>query len=222
MLCKKHVASFEQFKETSERLNALTSYSSLVESVGSRRVQISKVVFRGYMAPQRLQKMHDEAIEKRTKLVLERESELQEQKQVDERLAKEQEREQTKRAMQKAKAQHEAEMQRSAFEARQRELREEAEQEARLEKQRQMDELQHLTAMKTSVGANSHDMVNLLVARENGPPARLIQITGDCRPVVSLGGDVDAALSDGGGTPAKSRMSFRRSTSAERRRGVDA
>ena len=33
---------------------------------------MTKVVFRGYGAPQRLQKMHDDAIERRTKLVLDR------------------------------------------------------------------------------------------------------------------------------------------------------
>merc|ERR1712216_496989 len=79
--------SFEQFKETSEQLNSLGSYQNLVETVSSRGMDVSKVVFRGYMAPHRLQQMHDAAIEKRTKLVLERESEVQEQRQADERLA---------------------------------------------------------------------------------------------------------------------------------------
>merc|ERR1711988_808145 len=98
--------TFEQFKETAEQLNMLSMYQSLTSTVASRGLSVSKVVFRGFMAPQRLQKMHDDAIERRTKLVLERESEVQEQKLADERLAKEEEREKTKRAMETAKAEH--------------------------------------------------------------------------------------------------------------------
>jgi len=197
--------SFEQFKETSEQLNSLGAYQGLVESVATRGLSISKIVFRGYMAPQRLQKMHDEAIERRTKLVLERESELQEQHTADERLAKEQEREQTKRSMQKAKAMHEAEMQRTAFEAKQRELREQAEQEAALDQQKQQGELQHLSALQGAVGASADDMVRVLVAREQGPPARLIQIAGDCKPIVSVGGAEEAAAGAAAGASSRSR-----------------
>ena len=43
--------SFEQFKETSEQLNTLGVFQSLVETVSSRGLQVSKVVFRGYVAP---------------------------------------------------------------------------------------------------------------------------------------------------------------------------
>merc|ERR1740138_1692313 len=121
--------SFEQFKETAEQLNNLGVYQSLTNTVASRGLSVSKVVFRGFMAPQRLQKMHDDAIERRTKLVLERESEVQEQKLTDERLAKEEEREKTKRVMETAKAEHRARLQRTDFEATQRERREAAEQE---------------------------------------------------------------------------------------------
>jgi regulator of protease activity HflC (stomatin/prohibitin superfamily) len=185
--------SFEQFKETSEQLNTLGAYQNLVESVKTRGFSVSKVVFRGYMAPQRLQKMHDEAIEKRTKLVLERESEVQEQRLADERLAKDAERAQARRTMEKAHAAHEAEMKRTTFEAQQRELREAAELETTLEQQRQESELKHLAAMQGTVGLGSGDMLNLLVAREHGPPAKLIQIAGDCKPFVSV-----ADASDGG------------------------
>lgn len=140
--------SFEQFKETAEQLNVPTLYQNLNDSVGSRGIRVSKVVFRGFMAPQRLQKMHDDAIERRTKLVLERESELQEQKLKDERLAKEEEREKTKRAMQLAQAEHEAAMQRTEFVARQRELAEAAEQETALSSTRQEAELGHLAQLR--------------------------------------------------------------------------
>merc|ERR1719478_924685 len=111
---------------TLEQLNMLGVYQSLTSTVASRGLSVSKVVFRGFLAPQRLQKMHDDAIERRTKLVLERESELQEQKLQDERLAKEEEREKTKRAMEMAKAEHRARLQRSEFEAAQLQKKENA------------------------------------------------------------------------------------------------
>merc|ERR1711988_248748 len=98
--------TFEQFKETAEQLNMLSMYQSLTSTVASRGLSVSKVVFRGFMAPQRLQKMHDDAIERRTRLVLERESEVQEQKLKDDRLAKEEEREKMKRQMERAQAEH--------------------------------------------------------------------------------------------------------------------
>lgn len=189
--------SFEQFKETSEQLNNLGVYQSLVDSVSGRGLAVSKVVFRGYIAPQRLQKMHDEAIERRTKLVLEAESEVQEQKMKDERLAKENEREVTKRGMQKAHAQHEAEMQRASFEATQREGSEAAQQETHLLQQRQETELKHLLAMQANLGLKPNDTTSLLIAREHGAPARLIQIVGDAKPVVQIGDgdDLDGGLS---------------------------
>merc|ERR550537_1234850 len=121
--------SFEQFKETAEQLNNLGVYQSLTSTVASRGLTVSKVVFRGFIAPQRLQKMHDDAIERRTKLVLERESEIQEQKLTDERLSKEEEREKTKRAMEAAKAEHRARLQRSEFEEAQRQKEQVAQQE---------------------------------------------------------------------------------------------
>merc|ERR1711998_23218 len=93
----------------------------------------SKVVFRGFIAPQRLQKMHDDAIERRTKLVLERESEIQEQKLKDERLAKEEERAKVKRSMEIAQAEHVAEMQRTTFIAKQLEEAEAAQQKVSLQ-----------------------------------------------------------------------------------------
>jgi len=178
--------SFEQFKETSEQLNNLGAYQSLTDTVGSRGLSVSKVVFRGYMAPQRLQKMHDEAIEKRTKLVLERESELQEQRQVDERLEKSNEREKMKRTMAKAAAAHDAEMSRAKFEAAQKETREAAELETALEQERRQAEIQHLKALQNTVQLQPSEMAMLLVAREHGPPGKLIQITGGGQPVVKV------------------------------------
>merc|ERR1719473_1086609 len=135
--------SFEQFKESSEQLNVLGAFQNLTSTVASRGLTVSKVVFRGFIAPMRLQKMHDDAIERRTKLVLERESELQEQQLVDERLAKEEAREKTKRSMETAKAEHKARMQRSEFEAAQLQKREIAEQEQEVQRAKQGAECEH-------------------------------------------------------------------------------
>jgi len=178
--------TFEQFKESAEQLNLLGVYQNLTASCGARGVNISKVVFRGYLAPQRLQKMHDDAIEKRTRLVLERESELQEQKLIDDRLQKEGEREKVKRAMQKAQATHAAEMTRSDFEAKQREKREAADQEVGLLTSRQDAELAHLSKLRSQLGMPPQAVAQLLVAREQGAPAKLVQVMGDGHTAVQV------------------------------------
>ena len=128
--------------------------------------------------------------------------------------------------MQKAKAQHEAEMARTDFEARQREQREASEQDVRLEQQRQETELKHLSAMQGAIGASAQDVMQLMVAREQGPPARLIQVVGDVKPIVSLGAGGDAAVEAAEAahavSPTRGRLALRRATSAERRRGAEA
>merc|ERR1711988_1544955 len=160
--------TFEQFKETAEQLNMLSMYQSLTSTVASRGVSVSKVVFRGYMAPQRLQKMHDDAIERRTKLVLERESEVQEQKLKDERLQKEEEREKVKRQMDKAQAEHAAQMKRERFMAEMTEQREAAEQKTRLQRECNEAELAHCRSIQESLGLAASEMAQLLVAKSQG------------------------------------------------------
>jgi len=168
--------SFEQFKECAEQLNMLGVYQNLTNRAEGLGLLVPKVVFRGYMAPQRLQKMHDDAIERRTKLVLERESEIQEQKLRDERLAKEEEREKVKRQMEKAQAEHVASMQRERFTAGMAEEREAAEQKAQLKSAQDEAELHHLQAMRERLGLEGSEMAQLLVAKSQGAPAKLIQI----------------------------------------------
>lgn len=177
--------SFEQFKEQAEQLNRLGLYSSLTSVVASRGLTVSKVVFRGFIAPQRLQKMHDESIERRTKLVLERESEIQEQRLADERLAKEDEREKVRRQMEVAKAEHLAALQRADFEARQRQMKEQAQQELELATSRQRLEQESLAGLKESLGLAAADLASLLVARAH-VPSKLIQVAGSATPVVHV------------------------------------
>merc|ERR1712137_1260762 len=125
----------------------------------------------------RLQQMHDEAIERRTKLVLERESEIQEQKLRDERLAKEEEREKVKRQMERAQAEHAAQMRRERFTAEMTEQREAAEQKARLEHAQNEAGTAHFAALREKLQLEGHDMAQLLVAKAQGTPNKLIQIT---------------------------------------------
>ena len=71
------VRKYETFLENANQLNQLDAYPQLLarsETVGYR---INKVVFRGYQASEKLQLMNDNAIERRTKLRLEDESERQ-------------------------------------------------------------------------------------------------------------------------------------------------
>jgi len=98
--------TFEQFKEATNDLNELAEYENLVgraERVGYR---INKVVYRGYVASDKLQAMHDDAIEQRTALKLEAETERQAQELADLKLDREAERDTKRRDMQRAQAEH--------------------------------------------------------------------------------------------------------------------
>jgi hypothetical protein len=70
---------FENFKRNVAQLNELATYRQLASRAEQCGYRINKVVYRGYGAPDALQKMHDEAIEARTKLQLQRATEQQAQ-----------------------------------------------------------------------------------------------------------------------------------------------
>jgi hypothetical protein len=78
--------SFESFKQNTGRLNDLDTYRQLTNRAAQCGYRINKVVYRGYGAPDRLQGMHDQAIEARTKLQLERATEQQAQELEDYKL----------------------------------------------------------------------------------------------------------------------------------------
>jgi hypothetical protein len=63
---------FGSFKKHTAELNDLGTYRQLVARASQCGYRINKVVYRGYGAPDSLQRMHDEAIEQRTRLALER------------------------------------------------------------------------------------------------------------------------------------------------------
>jgi len=164
--------SFEDFKAASDQLNDLGVYQQLTSRAKGIGFEVTKVVFRGYGAPPRLQKMHDDAIERRTKLTLERENEDQEQKMLDMKLEHEQERQQKKRQMEVEAKEHERKLQRAAHEAKQKELMEE-----------RQAQLEHLGSLKSTVGMSSEQLAAYLVSSEQGPPSKLVQIVG------KVGGD---------------------------------
>jgi hypothetical protein len=70
---------FEQFKRNTAQLNELETYHQLTSRAAQCGYRINKVVYRGYGAAPALQQMHDQAIEARTRLQLDRATEQQAQ-----------------------------------------------------------------------------------------------------------------------------------------------
>ena len=70
---------FESFKRNTTHLNELETYRQLTGRAQQCGYRINKVVYRGYGAPVALQQMHDQAIQARTKLQLDRATEQQAQ-----------------------------------------------------------------------------------------------------------------------------------------------
>jgi len=173
--------SFEEFKAATDTLNDLKVYQQLTSRAKGIGFEVTKVVFRGYGAPTRLQKMHDDAIERRTKLVLDRENEDQEQQLLDMKLEHEEERLRKQRQMEMETKEHERRLQRAAHEARQKEMLEDRE-----------AQLQHLTNMKSTLDITSDQLSSYLLASEQGPPSKLVQII----------------AGNGGGSGSSSRGSF--------------
>ena len=103
--------SFEDFKKQTEQLNELSTYTQLLHRAKQSGYQINNVVYRGYGAPESLQKMHDEAIAARTSLQLNKETEKQTQELEDYRLQCQVERSQQRRLEQTDEVQHDIELQ---------------------------------------------------------------------------------------------------------------
>lgn len=80
---------FEAFKRHTDQLNELSTYAQLINRAEQCGYRINKVVYRGYGAPDSLQRMHDEAIESRTRLQLERATQQQAQDLEDVKLERE-------------------------------------------------------------------------------------------------------------------------------------
>ncbi len=188
--------SFEAFKQETERLNDLETYPYLTVRAQRIGYQINKVVYRGYTAGSTLQSMHDGAIETRTRLKLEAETEDQAQELADLKLVREaalsdqrqeMETRQTEDAVQLKRLEHDEQLR-----------REEAERNAEIVATRSGNEVEHEHHRETCRIKREHqraaaeeqsrhlatmremqvDLTRYLVAQYQNPD-RLIRISGD-------------------------------------------
>lgn len=181
--------SFEEFKKSTEQLNDLSVYKQLTGGATRIGFDVTKVVFRGYGAPARLQKMHDDAIERRTKLTIDKESEEQEQSVQDMKLEREEQRIRRRRQievegktheleMKRAVKTHELELQRSAqsHELEMQRAKHEAKQREQTEDRRA--HLEHLASLKRELGLSGDKLAEYMLAEKQGPPSKVIQFAG--------------------------------------------
>merc|ERR1711948_127869 len=145
--------SFEEFKAATDQLNHLSVYEQLTTRAAGIGFEVTKVVFRGYGAPPRLQKMHDDAIERRTKLALDRESHEQEQQIQDMKLECEEQRLRKRRRIESENKTHELEIQRATHEAKQREHLDE-----------RQAHLGHLESLKRNLGLTADHLATYMLA----------------------------------------------------------
>jgi hypothetical protein len=131
---------FESFKRNTSLLNELETYRQLTARAVQCGYRINKVVYRGYGAPDALQQMHDQAIQARTRLQLDRATEQQAQELENFKLDAQLVRAVKRRTEQTSEVEHDLELARKRQEA---ELRQRGEQEAaRRERLRLEAELQ--------------------------------------------------------------------------------
>ncbi len=188
--------NFETFKQETNQLNEVETYPNLTLRAQRIGYQINKVVYRGYTAGSTLQAMHDGAIEKRTQLKLEAETEDQAQELADMKLGREADREQQRQTMEALQAEHTVRLKRLEHDEQLR--RDEVELKANAEAQRmnnqieceherethqiQLDHQQATDEQRTRLLATMRemqvDLTRYLVAQYQNPD-RLIRISGD-------------------------------------------
>jgi hypothetical protein len=140
--------TFEQFKKDTGGLNELEAYRQLAAHAAQTGYRIGKVVYRGYAAPERLQAMHDQAIEARTKLELDRETEQQAQELEDFRLSAQLQRAVKRRTEQAAEVDAEVALAGKRQDAERTHHRQAAELQNELRRQAEERTRQHLTALR--------------------------------------------------------------------------
>lgn len=188
--------SFEIFKQDTEKLNELETYRNLTSRAQRIGYQVNKVVYRGYTAGETLQSMHDGAIETRTRLKLDSETEAQAQELADEQLAREAARAEQRQAMEARQTEHTIHLQRLEHEEqiRQEEIQNKAEEETsrrvnKLEREHQRDLNEVALVHKQATNEEQSrflatmremqvDLTRYLVAQYQNPD-RLIRISGD-------------------------------------------
>lgn len=181
VICFVGGCTFETFKQKTEALNELDCYKQLCQRAERIGYRISKVVYRGYHANPALQAMHDNAIETRTRLLLESETEKQAQELEDLKLERNIERNRKQLLQDAEVAEHKRLQQRQDHE----ELLRESEEEKRIELEfleKQHNQKQALWAALKELDA---DLTEVLVAEQRNPD-KLIQFAGRESPQMHL------------------------------------
>ncbi|KAL5475413.1 hypothetical protein EMCRGX_G025226 [Ephydatia muelleri] len=104
---------YEEFVDSIGKLNQLESYQQLVERSRKVGYEVTKVINRGYHTTDRLQKLHDQAVEKRSTLKVAMDSEQQQQDLTDYKLHNEQQQNAIKQALELDSAKHQYQLQKS-------------------------------------------------------------------------------------------------------------
>jgi hypothetical protein len=168
--------NYDEFIDSSNQLNDLKNYPQLMERSGTIGYEVTKVVFRGYHAGDKLQRLHDLSIEKRAQLKVGMEEEQQRQDLTDSKLCNEQQRSVLQQGLEKETKIHQYSLEKQQL-THQLELdakrhsekvhREKAQKMAELEaqRQRQEEEVAHLREMNR-LGV---DLTSLLVAQHPKP-----------------------------------------------------
>eukprot|EP00731_Ephydatia_muelleri_P029544 Em0021g67a len=104
---------YEEFVESSSKLNQLECYKQLVERSKKVGYEVTKVINRGYHTTDRLQGLQDQAVEKRSKLKVAMDAEQQQQDLTDYKLHNEQQQNAIKQALELDSAKHQYQLQKS-------------------------------------------------------------------------------------------------------------
>lgn len=183
---------FEEFKTEAALLNDIATYRELQRGAQRIGYDVTKVVYRGYLAPNKLQQMHDNAIETRTALVLEAETEQRRQEIADFQQTHEHDRALRDRAEQKRTLEHELAQRNEDRKAQLIAQRGQEELELELLLKRQEAEEQHrrklleLRAQEwTHLQAADADLTAILVAQERNPD-KLIRLEQNDRNPIHL------------------------------------
>eukprot|EP00727_Mastigamoeba_balamuthi_P002988 m51a1_g12687 hypothetical protein (316) ;mRNA; r:2767-3780 len=168
------VLTYEMFLDKTELMNSLETYPQLTSRAKSIGYRVTKVVYRSYTAGGKLQQMHDDAIQARTQLRLEAETEEQAQRLADLKLSKEADRQKKKQQMATAEIEHNNQL--SRMQCDEKLAQEQRARELDVSQQRLANEerVQYLKRLK-EMGV---DLTQYLVSQYQRP-AEVIQVTSD-------------------------------------------
>ncbi len=174
--------TFEAFKHDTGKLNELDAYRQLTARAAQNGYRVNKVVYRGYAAPDRLQAMHDQAIESRTRLQLERATEEQAQTLEDFKLNAQMNRATRRRTEQTAEVEAEIELGRKRQEA---DLRQKEAERTAVREQRRRDAETELEVRSSTDDRQRHHLAAL---REMGVDLTAYLTQGRADRVIELRG----------------------------------